>query len=120
MSTKQYDKTIPELKLLMARAKEAGRTDVAAGIAKMMIQQDAEIRQDAAAVEKKAEEREAFVEYTPSVVPMNTIRDNLYSGVQGEVDTMVGKIKGIEEERQAVPPIGRSCLLYTSPSPRDS
>jgi hypothetical protein len=110
MSIKQYDKTLPELKLLMQKAKNAGRTDVAAGIAKIMIQQDAEIRQDAAAV-IEAEKREAFVEYTPSVVPMDTIRDNLYSGVQGEVDTMVGKIKGIEEERQAVPPIGRRSLI---------
>mgnify|MGYP003629228779 FL=1 len=49
MSTKQYDKTIPELKLLMTKAKEAGRPDVAAGIAKIMIKQDAEIKQEAAA-----------------------------------------------------------------------
>jgi hypothetical protein len=111
MSTKQYDKTIPELKLLMTKAKEAGRPDVAAGIAKIMIQQDAEIKQEAAATEKKAGEREAFVEHTPSFTPMDTIRDNLYTGVQGEVDTMVGKVKDIEAERQAVPPVGRRSLI---------
>ena len=111
MGTKQYDKTIPELKLLMKKAQEANRPDVAAGIAKIMIQQDAEIKQNAAAAENKAEERKAFVEHTPSITPMDTIRDNLYSGVQGEVDTMVGKIKSIEEERQAVPPIGRRSLI---------
>ena len=36
MGTKQYDKTIPELKLLMTKAKESGRPDVAAGIAKII------------------------------------------------------------------------------------
>ena len=69
MGTKQYDKTIPELKLLMTKAKESGRPDVAAGIAKIMIQQDAEIKQEAAAAEKKAGEREAFEEHTPSTTP---------------------------------------------------
>ena len=111
MSIKQYDKTLPELKRLMNKAKEADRMDVAAAIAKIMIKQDAEIKQDAAATQKKANEREAFSAHTPSYTPMASIKDSLYKGMQGEVDTMTGKIGAIEEERQSVHPALRGNML---------
>jgi hypothetical protein len=85
MSVKQYDKTLPELKLLMRKAKEANRPDVAAGIAKIMIKQDAEIKQ-AAVVAEKSQARATFAEHKPSYTPMDTIKDSLYTGMQEEVD----------------------------------
>lgn len=111
---KQYSKTIAELKEMAAKAHAAGNEALVAAISKIALKQHAEMKQAAAEEAQVAEDRAAFVEHTPSMTPMDDIRDGLYEGVQGAVDQMGNKIASIEAERQSVPTQDRIPLMAAS------